>query len=152
MSETSANSFSSTSALHQSKNMTRHTSPLRCQQRVLLQGYSVSWDLSSDVRSSSWCGLRWYLYRMSFSTSRRSGSELGHASSPSMCDGWDEDGPGLCITPLTRGYGFFYVVTGKKGQFSLPMPLSSVWTVRAFRPSDHCCGSSQQSRTHVKTF
>ena len=32
------------------------------------------------------------------------------------------------------------------------MPLSSVWTVWAFWPSDHCCGSSQLSRTHVKTF
>ena len=33
-----------------------------------------------------------------------------------------------------------------------PMPLSSVWTVQAFWPSDHCCGSSQLSRAHVKTF
>ena len=38
------------------------------------------------------------------------------------------------------------------GHCPVPMPLSSVWTVRAFWPSDHCCGSSQQSRTHVKTF
>ena len=35
---------------------------------------------------------------------------------------------------------------------AVPMPLSSVWTVRAFWPSDHCCGSSQRSRAHVKTF
>ena len=34
----------------------------------------------------------------------------------------------------------------------IPMPLSSAWTVRAFWPSDHCCGSSQRSRTHVKSF
>ena len=34
----------------------------------------------------------------------------------------------------------------------LPMPLSSVETVRAFWPSDHYCVSSQRSRTHIKTF
>ena len=28
--------------------------------------------------------------------------------------------------------------------YEIPMPLSSVWTVRAFWPSDHCCGSSQR--------
>ena len=33
------------------------------------------------------------------------------------------------------------------------MPLSSVWTVLAFWPSDHCCGSSQWSTTaRLKRF
>ena len=59
-------------------------------------------------------------------------------------------GPGIlnsirvnCVLQLTYYWTVFVWIVSCS---SLPMPLSPSW------PSDHCCVSSQLSRTHVKTF
>ena len=52
---------------------------------------------------------------------------------------------------VCAGYGEHGVPPHARARARVPMPLSSVWTVLKFWPSDYYCASSQRPRTHVKT-